>query len=63
MELVLQGVSEHLPEACWAAAAVAAPFLIAAERAARLYFWVCAVPANGVGNPKKFQANPEIGPG
>jgi len=60
MELAQQGVSEYFPEACWAA--VAASFLIAAERVARLYFWVCAVPANGVGNPKKFQANRENWP-
>jgi len=52
---------EQFPAACWGAATV--PFLIAAEQAGRLYFLVCAVPAKSVGNPKKFQANREIGPG
>jgi hypothetical protein len=37
-------------------------FLIAAARAARLYFEVCVVPADGAGKRKQFQANQRLVP-
>jgi hypothetical protein len=37
-------------------------FLIAAKRAARLYFGVCVVPADVAGRRKQFQANPRLVP-